>query len=194
MSTIEVPPVCLTLLPPWPQAILHAGKRLENRSAGVAAQIGGYRGMIGLSQSKTWKRAHETDACCYIMTNGSISLESRKRFAQNIAETETRTAGKLLLVAELIRIDRPFEAHGNPWHVEGQHGLILDKVWEVEPVPCTGAVGAWKPKWCAKCGHIYANGSRTPNACYTCKTRDPEFGPSTLADRPQLRIVRECVP
>lgn len=53
MNTLPLPPLCLTLLPPWPQAILYAGKRIENRSAGVAAQIGGYRGLVGLLQSKS---------------------------------------------------------------------------------------------------------------------------------------------
>lgn len=45
MTRLPLPSRCLTLLPPWPFAIRYAGKRLENRSAGVAASLRGYRGL-----------------------------------------------------------------------------------------------------------------------------------------------------
>jgi hypothetical protein len=137
-DTIPLPPLCLTLLPPWPQAILHAGKRMENRSAGVSAQIGGYRGLVGLSQSKGFSSSYTaTDAdfdadhiehACKL-SEGSLYEHWKERF------------GKLFLVVNLVRIFRPHEARSNPWHVEGQHGLLFDKVYEVEPITCTGAVG-----------------------------------------------------
>jgi hypothetical protein len=179
MITIPLPRLCLTLLPPWPQAIMHAGKRLENCSASVAAQIDTYRGHVGLSQSKTWnnKDAH-----------ASLHELVRKRLDKPGLERSAgwdKAAGKLVLVAELIRVDRPHEARGNPWHVPGQHGLIFGRVWEVEPVACVGGVGAWRAQWCVACKKIVADTQGL--ACKTCLSKLVS-GPEC----PQLRVVREC--
>jgi hypothetical protein len=179
VTTIPLPRLCLTLLPPWPQAFLYAGKLLENRSAGVAAQIGAYRGMVGLSQSKGFSRRHEhDDALC-------IADDIIRRTG---ADARTRvwapTAGKLFIVAELIRIDRPHEARGNPWHVPGQHGLIFGRVWEVEPVACVGGVGAWRSQWCAACKKVVADTQGL--TCKTCLSRLVS-GP----DCPQLEVIAE---
>lgn len=184
-QTLPLPPLCLTLQPPWPQAFLYARKRLENRSAGVAAQIGGYRGLVGLTQSKGYSSMYGLQDALYaavdVMRDFGVVLGTSADWLS--------TAGKLFIVADLIRIDRPHEARGNPWHVEVQHGLIFGKVWEVEPITATGAQGAWRPaKWCSKCGHILAAGARgAPKAA--CEHVWIESFP-----RPELRVVREVLP
>ena len=187
MTTIHLPLLCLTLLPPWPQAILYAGKRLENRTAGVAAQIGGYRGLVGLTQSKAGLDdaviPAEFEAC---------AIEHEHKLGGSVLgrrDQWKKTAGKLFIVADLIRIDRPHEARGNAWHVPGQHGLIFGKVWEVEPLPARGGQGAWEPSWCGICHSISAR--HKTMKCATCNT-GAEY--NTLGERPQLRIVREVLP
>jgi hypothetical protein len=198
-DTIPLPPLCLTLLPPWPQAILYTGKRLENRSAGVSAQIGGYRGLVGLSQSKAKSRKEQQAAISLALTalvrparegmNTAGYTTTITEEAQDVAGSIWDNAGKLFLVANLARVLRPHEARGNPWHAEGQHGLLFDKVWEVEPVNARGGQGAWKPYWCAQCGAISA--AHKSMQCATCEAGHAY---DNNGERPQLRIIREVSP
>jgi hypothetical protein len=193
-ATIPLPERCLTLLPPWPQAILHAGKCLENRGYGVVRQLGDYRGLIGLSQSKGFSANYTEDdayaATVDLMNRGMMQL------VHPYPDQWQRTAGKLFIIAELTRIVSPdlmaaVPEEGHPlseakkWHVPGQWGLILGSVWEVEPVPCTGGVGAWQPGlWC-RCGHVYADSAKLPARCFSCKEGFADI------ERPQLKVVRE---
>jgi hypothetical protein len=186
MTTIPLPRLCLTLLPPWPQAFLYASKRLENRSAGVAAQIGGYRGMVGLSQSKGYSKDWTVRDAEFAATDIEQRIEELPGSMLGRGDTWQRTAGKLVLVAELIRIDRPHEARGNPWHVPGQHGLIFGRVWEVEPVACVGGVGAWRSQWCVACKKVVADTQGL--TCKTCLSKLVS-GP----DCPALNVVREVL-
>jgi hypothetical protein len=200
MNTIPLPTKCLTLLPPWPQAIAlehEDAKRLENRGYGVARQLEGFRGHIGLSQSKVFKVDYFEDDVIDQASTVVHEFGLKKRALGN-PETWRLTAGKLWLVAELTRIVSPDEmarvdskhglAEAKRWHVAGQFGLILGSVWEVKPMPCSGGVGAWLARWCAACGHIQADSQG--DRCRGCK----EHG--TLrdgGDRPQLKVVKECV-
>lgn len=188
MTTMPLPRFCLTLLPPWPQAIAFAGKTLENRGYGVARQLSGYRGLVGLSQSKTWD---DIDCLAALRSFGALDKG-------NVDETWSefrRTAGKLWLVAELIYIASPefmtadfMPGHAyedaKKWHVPGQWGLILGSVWEVEPVPCMGGQGAWRPQWCAACKKIIADSHGL--TCKTCLSKLVS-GPEC----PTLQVVRE---
>lgn len=193
MKIITLPERGLTLLPPWPQAIAFSSKRLENRGYGVARQLGSWRGLIGLSQSlggiskdrtkidldvvnqaKDIARAH---GWTVVPKDGRITPSMLKMGAW---------AGHLVLIAELVDVLPPEKCDGAAWHVPGQWGLILGQVWEVEPIPCTGGVGAWSARWCAICGRIAADTSRP--ACASCK------GPiGTTGARPELRVIRECL-
>lgn len=177
---IEFPPVCLTLRPPWPQAIAYAGKRLENRNRGVASQLGTYRGFVGLSQSK-WSAALDRAA-------GEIEFDLLTREVMKCppsAIVRYERSGKLWLVAEVVDVLPPERCAADPWHVEGQHGIIMGKVYEVEPVPCVGGQGAWRPRWCFLCRTIVADSHGA--WCKRCGT-----GLGSLA--PNLNIVRECEP
>ena len=168
----------LTLLPPWLQAILRGGKRLENRGASVARRIGTWRGLIALSQSKTWNRGEAIDATCEIVHRGIRPEEGIMRLAK-------QWAGKIVGVADLVDVRSPEACAGHPWHAEGQWGLILGRVWEVEPVPCIGSRGMWWLVDCSLCGAV--QGLDGPDApCRLCKHRGDDWG------RVELRVVREC--
>ena len=193
-TTIPLPTLCLTLTPPWPQAIAYAGKRLENRWSGVAKSIGSYRGLIGLSQSKNWDRDEEAIACMGILRDERIEVLSRLRFSDAMGYDgkghQDRTglltsAGKLWLVADLVDVLPPDRCDGADWHVRGQWGLILGQVWEVEPVACMGGQGAWRPQWCTACRKIVADSHG--KVCKTCKTTL-----SQAYQAPALRILKEC--
>lgn len=200
MKSIPLPTKCLTLLPPWLQAIAlehEDAKRLENRGYGVAKQLEGFRGHIGLSQSKAFKSDYSADdaeeaaeqiECSFGFTSGALGRQ----------EQWTLTMGKLVLVAELTRVVSPDEmanvgpkhglADAKQWYVSGQFGLILGAVWLVEPLACSGGLGAWAPRWCAACGHVQADSQG--DRCRGCK----EHG--TLRDegkRPELKVERECL-
>ena len=194
VSTIPLPEVCLTLLPPWMQCIAtehENAKRLENRGYGVAKQIGAWRGIVGLSQSKGFSSQYGEDDAI----EDAIEAEHNHGFPYmrlgRVREWQ-KTAAKLWLAAELLDVLPPERCIGVDWHVPEQWGLILGRVWLLEPVPCTGAVGAWEPQWCIDCGHVYANASRIPEVCYSCKCRlrcASWEGPT----RKQLKVVKEVV-
>lgn len=73
---IVLPERGLTLLPPWPQAIVFADKRLENRGASVAGHIGTWRGMVALTQSKKWDTKDVQDDADYLVIRGLIDDEA----------------------------------------------------------------------------------------------------------------------
>jgi hypothetical protein len=183
-TTIPLPTLCLTLTPPWPQAIAYAGKRLENRFSGVAKGIGSYRGLIGLSQSKTSNQAEAVSDAMAIMSDHSLPLSARKCFSD--ALDRPTWPGKLILIADLVDVLPPDRCEGADWHVRGQWGLIIGQVWEVEPVACMGGQGAWRPQWCAACRKIVADSHG--KVCKTCKTTL-----SQAYQAPGLRIIKECI-
>jgi hypothetical protein len=196
MTSIPLPPVCLTCLPPWPQAMMYAGKNLENRCESVARRLAPFVGQtIGISQSKGAHPANRITEDCH---EALVYLANSELAPHWVGQTPRRLGiedgrGKLLLVAKLDRIAAPSEFGSNAWHVEGQHGLVFGNVWQVEPVACTGGTGAWRPNWCDQCGHIVADNARTPEQCPTCKADWHKHGVHhATIDRPKLRIVREC--
>jgi hypothetical protein len=189
MTHLTLPTRCLTLLPPWPQAIRYAEKRLENRSGSVAKPLAEWRyglglenvPIVGLSQSKQFARRFEHDeALC----------QADRIIKQHGADTKTRvwapTAGTLWLCAELLDVLPPDKCEGDPWHVPDQWGLILGRVWEVKPVPCMGGQGAWHSQWCPACKKIIADSHGL--VCKRCL--------STLVSGPacpQLEIIMEVL-
>jgi len=181
-------------------------KRLENRGYGVVKQLGEYRGLIGLSQSKGFNREYTVEDA--IDSAEDIEADSsRDAYMLGRAEQWAQTAGKLWLVAEFTRVvspefmktvpDSKYENTKHPladqkeWHVEGQWGLILGSVWEVEPVSCTGGIGAWTPYWCTECHHIQAD-SQGVESCRKCKAAGSMVPPNAFGNILQLKVVREC--
>jgi hypothetical protein len=153
--------------------MMHAGKNIENRDASVAARLAPFVGQnIGISQSKAFDWVDYEANVLDLKSRGLVDWPYRESLRPDSNVNQSR--GKLLLVARLDRIAKPSEYGRNPWHVRGQHGLVLGKVWQVEPVTCTGGAGAWEPTWCVKCGHVVADNARMPGRCYTCKAIFPE--------------------
>ena len=191
MATIPIPPRCLTLLPPWTQAIRYAGKRIENRTSGVAASLRDYRGLIGLSQSKSGVSADRKKVDADVVDEAKDIGQTHGWNIQPIDGKITLGmmhigdwAGHMCLVAELVDVRSPSQAFGLPWHVPGQWGLFLGRVWEVQPVPCMGGQGAWRPQWCVACKKIVADShGLTCRTCHSTLVAGPEI--------PQLEIVTE---
>ncbi|MBK9263043.1 MAG: hypothetical protein IPM54_24975 [Polyangiaceae bacterium] len=199
IERLPLPERCLTLLEPWTQAIAYAEKRLENRSYGVAKPLSEWRyglgvatvPVIGLSQSKgdlpDGKVYSEvTDIMRDLHDRGLWECRGKSPRELNVAAWR----GKLVLCAELLDVLPPERCAGDPWHVPGQWGLILGRVWEIAPVPCTGGRGVWISKWCVQCGHVYADNAKAPGQCKTCGWGSPTQ--HEHANRPQLQVVREC--
>lgn len=193
-STIPLPSRCLTLLPPWPQAIWYAEKRLENRSSGVGRAAEKWRydlgipnvPIVGLSQSKgytkDWTPEDANEAWQDIVDGHAIDNFHR----YDDADDWTRTAGTLWLCAELLDVLPPDKCAGDPWHVPGQWGLILGRVWEVKPVPCMGGQGLWRSQWCVACKKIIADSHGS--TCKRCMSKLVS-GP----DCPQLEVITEVL-
>jgi hypothetical protein len=181
MITIHLPERGLTLLPPWPQAIAFAGKRLENRGYGVARQIGEWRGMVAISHSASWQM---NDA---IKAGEDLSNRHLATWPQLRRGDTKQWAGKVVLVAELVDVLPPERCVGDPWHVPGQWGLILGRVWEVEPVAVSGGHGCWEGLWCTHCRRIQADSQG--DTCRSCKSDSMGRYPK----RPELKVIRECV-
>lgn len=190
---IILPERGLTLLPPWPQAIVFADKRLENRGASVAGHIGTWRGLVALSQSKTWDRAEAEGSSAWLIQERLATID---QLCPGPSDGWTRWAGKLVAVAELLDILPPTRCEGDPWHVSGQHGLILGQVWEVEPIPIIGGRGCWFAGQCPQCEALQAR-DRIDGTCRRCGVRPGGHTGTSGFDprpwvRPELKIVREC--
>lgn len=187
-STIPLLSRCLTLLPPWPQAIRYAEKRLENRFAtvGKAAALWRYSHsladvpIVGLSQSKATDNDEVRMATRDLIGRGLWKLGQDGVTYRSIADQ----AGTLWLCAELLDVLPPDKCEGDPWHVPGQWGLILGRVWEVKPVPCMGGQGLWRSQWCVACKKIIADTHGL--TCKTCLSKLVS-GPEC----PALEIVTE---
>jgi hypothetical protein len=101
---IPLPERGFTCTPPWPQAFACAGKRLENRAPGVAATVRDYRGLVAISQSKTWNRKREFDAVRDLWDRG---LFPAQLIVDSYDDRTAAWAGKIVLVAELLVIFWP---------------------------------------------------------------------------------------
>lgn len=193
---IILPERGLTLLPPWPQAIVHADKRLENRGASVAGRIGTWRGLIALSQSKTWDAKDAEDESEWLgerfgLDERQLWCSAKYPWGGTIEPRWKEWAGKLVAVAELMDVLPPDRCEGDPWHVTGQHGLILGQVWEVEPTPIIGGRGCWFAGQCPQCDALQAR-DRIDGTCRRCGVRPGGGRAGFDWRRPELKIVREC--
>jgi hypothetical protein len=199
---IPLPERGFTCTPPWPQAIARAGKRLVNRAPGIAATVRDYRGLVAISQSKTWDRKQAVDEI----------RDLRERLTglpwQKLPN-ERAWAGKIVLVAELKEVMSEaevqrrsshssagslWESYYAAWHIPGNSALNLGRVWEVEPLPFSGAVGIWYAGQCPICMTVQGR-QGVSQACRKCKAQpSSEPGPRSMHcwQRPMLTITREC--
>lgn len=123
----------LSLWRPWPWAILHAGKRVENRSwSPPKSMIGQY---LALHSAQKWDE------------EGREWIEAETNFAV-VPPKEDHPAGVIVGVARLVTAVHENDLGGElpdnqrGWFC-GPWGWILDDVVAIEPVPCKGAQGLW---------------------------------------------------
>jgi hypothetical protein len=148
----------LSLWRPWPWAILHAGKRVENRSwKPPVNMIGQY---LALHAAQKW------DADGY----GSITEITRN----GVPALHEHPAGVIVGVARLSHAihEDDFDTFNDPaslpedqraWFF-GPWGWMLDNVIAIEPVHCKGAQGLWPlpPDVLALVRGRYANAHAIP--------------------------------
>lgn len=183
MKTIVLPRAGITLLPPWWGFILWAGKRCENRAPSVAGRIRGWRGVFAFGASKSCDK-DEARA-----VTESVLDEPWFKCSKSITLGEIfKLGGHIVGAAELIDVRPNGPDPTDPWAVPGECGLILGRVWEVEPVPCSGGRGMFALGACAACGHIGAIENKgAPLICRKCKATTPR----DALGRPELRVVAE---
>jgi hypothetical protein len=183
--TLPLPLVGITLLPPWWWLILWAGKRIENRAPSVAGRLRGWRGLIALTSSKPpaseWPIAIMTALDIKASGIGS-PWAGPKPWVESMAKERS---GCVVGVAELLGVQDNDSAPPDGWAVAGQRGLMLGRVIEVEPVPCSGGRGVFRFGACGGCGKPGAVENKgVPLVCRTCKVTTP----FEALGRPNLKV------
>lgn len=113
----------LTLWRPWPWAILHGGKRIENRSWAPPASIVGQ--VIALHAGKRWD------------DDGALTIALRSRCMPD------DEADHPLGIVGVARVSGFVTQSDDPWFV-GPCGWTLDSVVALpQPIPVQGAQGLW---------------------------------------------------
>jgi hypothetical protein len=127
---------------PWWWAILHAGKRIENRVWNTS-----YRGPILLHAAKVCTAKEFVDACDWMIHAGVIqSIKDVPPFKQ-------LARGGVVGQANIVDVIPPNGLDANSprmksvdarWHMPGQFGFILT---DVKPLPffaCKGSLGLFE--------------------------------------------------
>ena len=130
----------LSIRQPWLFAIMHLGKRLENRSWYCH-----HRGPILLHASKWWQADEIRDTVLDLATLSEVQVYMRANPRPPCTLQQLgATGGHLLAVADVVDCLRPGatvpegQAH---WYM-GEFALVLDNVRPLKaPVPCRGALG-----------------------------------------------------
>ena len=133
----------LSIRQPWVWAILHAGKRIENRKRRTH-----YRGTILLHASQ----GMTVDDCCqawdYIRSATDSPFSRYRdivRLQSGIAAVQRFPRGAIVGVAALVDcIDsQPIDTEQAQWWT-GPIGWVLSDVIAFErPIPCKGVLGLW---------------------------------------------------
>lgn len=129
---MDLPTKALSIRQPWVWAILHAGKRIENRPRRFH-----YRGPICLHASKS-RRAME-----FMRARQDIlAITASRAEPPKLADAIER--GGIVGTAEIVDC---IEQSDSPWFF-GPYGLVLENVQPVKFIPVKGALGLfdWKKK------------------------------------------------
>lgn len=174
----------MTLLPPWPMFILFAGKRIENRSRGVAARVGKWRGLVAFGMSRTFDKYE----CMAAIEDVQREPWYRWRGPDPFWRSDLFAwAGHLVGVAELVDVRANGLDPSDPWAVPGEWGLRLGRVWQIEQIPVSGGRGVHAIGGCAACGHVGAIDERgAPLVCRRCRATTPR----AALVRPELKVLR----
>ena len=122
----------LSIRQPWAWAILHAGKRIENRSWSLPEAMRNKRVLIHASKGCT--RDEYTDAVEYIRSVARM---------MSVPPLNELPRGAIVGAMSLIGCRPPCDwREAVDWHVPSQHGIELASIMAIaEPIPCKGALG-----------------------------------------------------
>lgn len=118
----------LSLRQPWAWAVVHAGKRIENRTWKVR-----FRGPFLIHAAKGCTRAEYDGAAAWMRERGLGRL---------LPELDELARGGIVGRARLVDIVPRCGAEGctcgRPWHMGGQYGFVLEDVEELPFTPVRG--------------------------------------------------------
>jgi len=143
---------------PWWWAILHAGKRVENRVWPTK-----YRGPILLHAAIGCTRHEYEEAVSWMVSRGlarspMCALGAMEEIALRVADVDPATLPLIPPLREMQRggiVGRarildllPPSVDGTaraPWHMSGQYGFVLTEVEPLPFIPCRGMLGLFTP-------------------------------------------------
>lgn len=137
---MALPTLALSVRQPWAWAILHAGKRLENRSQ-AAIDHGMKPGLICLHASKGMTRDEYEDGRDFI----EAAINRTAHPDLEVPRPCDLVRGAIVGVMRVTGFAKCAEdVDFNPWFM-GPRALILSRVEAIEPIACAGALGyfAW---------------------------------------------------
>jgi hypothetical protein len=129
--------IALTVRQPWLWAILHAGKRIENRTWATR-----YRGPILLHAAKgctqeEYVSAVESMILARVIDGGVPPLAEMQRGG-------IVGRARIVDVIEPVPYTRLWHGRDVRWHVQDQFGFVLADVEPLPFVPCKGALGLFR--------------------------------------------------
>lgn len=128
----------LTLHRPWTWAILHAGKRVENRGWPPPARQLPLGDLIALHAGKTW----DADGAAWIRDEFDVQpVQERAGTIVGVARLIgwSGPAGTNLQSERRAEVDAALQSE---W-LFGPYGWVLGDVATIEPIPWKGALGLW---------------------------------------------------
>lgn len=120
----------LSFSQPWLWSILHAGKRVENRSWAPPMTMIDQR--IALHAAKSW----DGDAVGFFVKLG-IEFPSRKEMYTQSAIVGTA------IIDRVVTADKSLPADQKRWFFGAFGWILRDIVVLLEPIPCNGKLGLW---------------------------------------------------
>jgi hypothetical protein len=131
----------LTVRQPWAWTIIHGGKDVENRSRNIA---GAYRGPIAIHAAI---KPADDDAAIWDMPE----YRDRLAAATSVVRHRADIRGAIIGVAQLWAVHQAVP--GNfccprgqaAWSMPDHWHLCLDGARPIDPIPCNGRLGLWRP-------------------------------------------------
>lgn len=124
----DLPRLALSIRQPWAWSILHAGKRIENRSRRFH-----YRGPICLHAAKGMTQAELNDFTVLMIAPAKDNPFS----GIHVPSLHSLQRGGIIGTAEIVDC---VEHSDSPWFF-GPFGLVLENVRAVDLIPVNGALG-----------------------------------------------------
>jgi hypothetical protein len=128
----------ISIRQPWADAIIHAGKDIENRSWTTS-----YRGPLLIHAAATVMPVAAMEAAYDFIAKRSPIFPP--------ASLPPFSRGGIVGVVDLVDI---VEASDSPWFV-GRYGWVLKNPRPIETTPLTGRLGLFEAHLCSACGNAY---------------------------------------